>query len=175
LKLSYRLASLLTACAALLIVVTALRLRSLSSAPPPVRPMHRFGPTPLFTAENKEKVRQQIGITTEQQGRIEALYAEKDRLRTELRTRLSDRMRESHALYDNYEIDTNREAALCKEIVGIQDGLFQSRMDTEKKLRGILTPEQFARLHVLLSQQRERARRDFRSRHPHSFPSTDTP
>ena len=172
-KLSYRLASLVTACTALLIVVAALRMRPIMNVQSPVRPMRRFGPPPLFTAENKEKVRQQIGITLEQQARIEALYAENDCLRTALRARLSDRMRESRALYNNYAIDTTQETALRQEITKIQDNLFQSRMDTERKLRDILTREQFARLHVLLNQRRERSHHDFRSHRSHS-PSPDT-
>jgi Spy/CpxP family protein refolding chaperone len=170
LKLSSGLALLVTACIALLIVFAALRLRSVTDAPPAFGPPRMFGPPPLFTHENKETVRQQIGITAEQQARIEALYAESDRLRASLHTRLFDRMRESHALYDNYVIDMAHEATLRKEIAGIQDALFQAHVDTERKLREILTPEQFARLHILLSQQRDRSRRDFHSRRPHSSP-----
>lgn len=109
-----------------------------------------------FPTRGAEIAHLEIGATPEQRGRIEALYQANDLKRKPLHALLREKMRAYNALFEHYEIDTQQQEALREEIVRTQSDLLQIQLDTERELRLILNPEQFASMVKLLHQNHRR-------------------
>lgn len=106
----------------------------------------RFGGPPQFTPEEKEKFRQKLGITVQQQEQMDGLFAESDKQRRVLGTRLRELFDQRQAVCDVYDFDRSREGSLRKEISQVYNQILKIHSDTEEKLRRILNREQFDRL-----------------------------
>lgn len=109
-----------------------------------------------LTPQEREAARQRIGITLEQQSRIEAVYTQTDQRRRALRQQLRDLYHQLHDLYSNYHFDRNRSAALRQQIVDLHAQQLKLHEENEEKLRRILTPDQFERLHAEMNAARQR-------------------
>ncbi|HZO91171.1 MAG TPA: periplasmic heavy metal sensor [Chthonomonadaceae bacterium] len=105
---------------------------------------------------------QRIGITSQQQKQLEALFAESKRQRQAIRSRQHALYRELRSLYDSYDFDPQRARAIREEIVAQHRRLLDLYAENETKLRRILNREQFERLRAQL-----KAARAERERHPH--------
>lgn len=108
-----------------------------------------FGPPPQFSPEEKEKFRQRLGITVQQQEQMDALFQESDRQRRALGARLWELFGERQTVCDVYDYDRAREAALRREIGQVYVQILKVHSETEEKLRRILTRDQFDRLRAL--------------------------
>ncbi len=101
---------------------------------------------------------QQLGITNRQQKELEALFSESRRQRDIAHARLHALYQELQGLYASYEFDQKRAAVIRKEIVAQHLRLLELHADNEVKLRRILNPDQFARLHAQVVAEREKHR-----------------
>jgi len=108
--------------------------------------------------KEKEKARQKIGITVQQQKAIEAVFAETEKQEKAIRSRLRSLYHDLQNLYDAYEIDERQARALRDEIATQQQNLLTLYANNENKLRRILNREQFERLRAQMKADRERTR-----------------
>jgi len=99
---------------------------------------------------------QLIGITAEQQKKLEAFFAASGQQRRAVGSHLHSLYHELETLYDSYEFDAQRALDLRKQIVEQQGRLLALHGDNEIKLRQILNAEQFARLRAQMKSWRGR-------------------
>lgn len=118
------------------------------------------------TDEEKERARVRIGITLEQQEKIEALYAETSALRKDAFGKLRETFKQLYTLQDTYEFDRMQSKVLSREIMGIHRKLLGIQLDNEEKLRKILNKEQFEKLRAMMKEEREKRERERRPRPP---------
>lgn len=123
----------------------------------PRPPGPRFG---VSDAE-KEKARQRIGITREQQQQLEALLEETGKQTRAVFEQLREKHEQLQAVYEAYEIDKNKERALMRDISRLRYRLLQIHSEHEAKVRQVLTKEQHERLRALMKEAMENARRAF--------------
>lgn len=109
---------------------------------------------------DREKARQQIGISVQQQEQLTRLYAEADKKEKAIGKELHDLYRQQRALYSAYSIDHGQERELRKKIEQMHSQLLQLHADTEDGLRKLLTREQFERLNAAVKDHRRGNRRD---------------
>ena len=109
--------------------------------------------------DDRERARRRIGITRDQQRRIEAVYEDADEEKREIRRRLDDLYRDLDGAYDYYDFDRGRARNIIDQIAGLQRRILQIHADNEEKLRRILSREQFGRLRAEL-RRKNRDRRD---------------
>jgi Spy/CpxP family protein refolding chaperone len=128
-------------------------------------PGGRFTPPPP-TPEEREKFRQKLGITVQQQEQMDILFMESNKQRRALSERLRDLFNQRQIITDVYDFDRSRESAVRKEIGQINNQLLKIHSDSEEKLRRILNREQFERL-VALRKEMMRARREGRDKQGH--------
>ena len=119
----------------------------------------RFGQPFQFSPEEKEKFRQRLQISVQQQEQMDTLFAESDKQRRVLGERLRELFDQRQSVCDVYDFDRSREGALRKEISHVYNQLLRIHTDTEEKLRRILNRDQFERLRVL----REETMRAFKA------------
>jgi Spy/CpxP family protein refolding chaperone len=117
------------------------------TGPAPGRPQEekRFGSPPL-SPEERERFRQRLGITAQQQEQMEALFAEAHKQRRELGKKLWELFDQRNKVCDTYDFDRSKERALRAEILKVHQQLLKINLDTEEKLRRILNREQFEKL-----------------------------
>ena len=108
----------------------------------------------------REKARQQIGISVQQQEQLTRLYAEADKKEKAIGKELHDLYRQHRALYSAYSIDHAQERELRKKIEQMHSQLLHLHADTEDGLRKLLTREQFERLNAAVKDHRRGNRRD---------------
>lgn len=118
----------------------------------------------LPTEEEKEKIRQRIGITREQQNQIEALFMQTEQQKREIGMRMRELFRQQYALYENYDFDREQATAIRKEIMSLHKRTLLLHAENEEKLRRILNRDQFTRLRAMLKEQREQWQRDWERR-----------
>lgn len=118
----------------------------------------------LPTEEEKERMRQRIGITKEQQNQIEALFMQTEQQKREIGMRMRELFRQQYALYENYDFDREQATAIRKEIMSLHRRTLLLHAENEEKLRRILNRDQFTRLRAMLKEQREQWRRDWERR-----------
>ncbi len=108
--------------------------------------------------DDRERARRRIGITRDQQRRIEALYEDADEEKREIRRRLGDLYRDLDQAYDYYDFDRGRVRNLIGQVGGLQRRILDLHLNNEERLRRILSREQFGRLRTHL--RRERGKRN---------------
>ncbi|MCW3099889.1 MAG: hypothetical protein JWL77_5507 [Chthonomonadaceae bacterium] len=110
--------------------------------------------------KEREKARQQIGISVPQQEQLTRLYAEADKKEKAIGKDLHDLYEQQRALYSAYVIDHGQERDLRKKMEQMHSQLLQLHAETEDSLRKLLTREQFERLNAALNDHRRRNRRN---------------
>lgn len=121
----------------------------------------RFGAPPNISPEEREKFRQRLGITVQQQEQMDALFNESFKQRRTLGERLGELFKQRGEVCDAYDFDRRRETSLRKDIERIYSQILKIHSDTEEKLRRILSREQFDRLRAL-REEAMKAHRDNR-------------
>ena len=116
------------------------------------------------TDEEKENNRKRLGISIQQQQQIDDLYKETGARMAEVRKAMGDRQRELWDVYGNYDIDEARARSLRMEIIKLHRKMGEIHADNERRLRQILSREQFGKLRELMKEQFEKRRQDFERR-----------
>lgn len=106
--------------------------------------------------DKDERSRRRIGITREQQRRIEALYKKTDGDTRPVRERLKEMQRQLDRLYDAYDFDRGLARNLGDQIAAQQRRLLTIRAENEESLRRILDRKQFGRLRDELRRREKR-------------------
>jgi len=110
------------------------------------------------TEEERERVRVRIGMTREQQEQIEKLWMETDRKLKEIAQKMGDLRRQLFELYDTYDYDRAKAAAIRKQIAALYAQRMAAFADNQEKLRRILNRDQFERLRALIHEDFEKRR-----------------
>jgi len=132
-----------------------------------LQPSGRMGPPggPRWpTPAEREQARNRIGITLEQEKRIDQLYLEFGRKRravTERLHALHGRLREQ---YDSYSIDRKRAAQVRAEILRVREQSLRLLEENEEQMRKILDRDQFTRMRAMMREEWEKRRADRRNR-----------
>ncbi len=108
---------------------------------------------------DRERARQRIGISRDQQRQIEALYKETEGEKRKMRGWIENRYRELDRLHESYVFDRGHARNLVNIISRLQQRLLGLHLETEEKLRRILTREQFDRMRAQLREEREKRER----------------
>ena len=108
----------------------------------------------------REKARQQIGISVQQQEQLTRLYAEADKKEKAAGKELHDLYRQQRTLYSAYVIDRVQGRDLRKKIEQMHSQLLQIHADTEDGLRKLLNRDQFERLNAALQEHRRENHRE---------------
>jgi Spy/CpxP family protein refolding chaperone len=117
--------------------------------------------------EEKEKSRLRLGITVDQQNRIEALFKATGQQMHDLYTKLHEKRNELRTnVYGQYTFDARQVKAAQSEILAINKQILDVQADTEVKLRKILNRQQFDRLQQMLKESFEKRRNERGARGP---------
>lgn len=130
-------------------------LAALCAAPLPLPAQNRYE-----GGRDKEKARQQIGITASQQDAIEGLFADVEKQEKPIHARLHSLYHDLQRLYDSYEFDAKQARSLRDEIGTQQKNLLTLYASKEERLRRILTRVQFERLRAQMKERREQSRHE---------------
>lgn len=112
----------------------------------------RRGPT----EEEKARARDRVGMTVEQQQKLEQLYVEFDKTMREHMDALRDRFGKLRALYESYDIDTKQAQSIIRDISRLRGRLLSQQLDNEQRVRTILTRDQYARMRALMKEEWEK-------------------
>lgn len=112
----------------------------------------RRGPT----EEEKARARDRVGMTVEQQQKLEQLYVDFDKTMREHMDALRDRFSKLRGLYESYDIDTKQVQAIIRDITRLRARLLSQQMENEQKVRAILTRDQYAKLRALMKEEWEK-------------------
>ncbi|MEP6753952.1 MAG: hypothetical protein ABJA67_00505 [Chthonomonadales bacterium] len=143
------------------IVTCALQMILFTSPTPSCEPLTpvvqgRGGPTfQRPTEEEKEKNRIRIGISKEQQAKLEALFKETGDLMQEAFKKQGEKRKELSDVYKEYKYDKAKAASLQEELLQIRRQLAEISKKNEDKLRHILKKDQFDRFQTLLQEARD--------------------
>jgi Spy/CpxP family protein refolding chaperone len=121
--------------------------------------------------EEKEKSRLRLGITVDQQNRIEALFKATGQQMHDLYTKLHEKRNELRTnVYGQYSFDVRQAKAAQNEILAINKLILEVQADTELKMRKILNRQQFERLQQMLKEKSEQRRQERGPREPGGRP-----
>lgn len=109
----------------------------------------RFGQPPTLSPEEREKFRQRLGISAQQQEQMDTLFNDSFKQRRVLGEKLGELFKQRSEISDVYDFDKKRDWALRRDIERIYSQLLRIHSDSEEKLRRILNREQFDRLRAL--------------------------
>lgn len=130
----------------LFIILSVLGLAPLLLFAQPPPPGGDRGGFPQPTPEMKEKFRQRIGITEQQQEQLDAVFKEMFQKRKDLGTRLRELFEARQKVCDVYELDKNQLKKVNSEIQKAQAQILALHVETEEKVRRILNKDQFGKL-----------------------------
>ena len=119
--------------------------------------------------EEKERTRQKIGITREQQKELEAALAEARRQEGEIHAKSRELYGQLFAQYDIYDFSREDAKKIRREIGKLHHRRMLIHAETQEKLRRILTREQFDRMTQLTREKFEKWRKDHPRRGPSPF------
>jgi periplasmic protein CpxP/Spy len=102
---------------------------------------------------DKEEHRRRIGLTVQQQEKVDALFKEMGQRRQPISTRMRDLYRQRHELLTVYNFDRRRERELRAEIMQLHGKMLQLHTDTDEKLRRIMTQEQFEKMQQMIREK----------------------
>jgi Spy/CpxP family protein refolding chaperone len=120
----------------------------------------RRGPTP----EEKEAWRVRVGISKEQQGRLDQLFIETDRKMTENRNKFRQAWSELNDIMGKYDYDKAAAKQKRRDIMKLHWEMQQIHAQNEDKLREVLTREQFDKMRAVIKEDMEKRRKDFENR-----------
>jgi Spy/CpxP family protein refolding chaperone len=118
---------------------------------------------PLVAAAQKppdEGQRIRLGITTEQQKRLETVLSNGGTQRKAIQDRLHSLYHELHELYETYSFNKQQAQQLQDQIVIEHRKMLTLFAENESKVRDVLTPKQFDKLRAEMRAERERHRRE---------------
>lgn len=115
-----------------------------ASGQPPSSVYGRSKPFP--TPEQRERYRQKLGITVQQQEQLDALYAEADKKRKELWDKMREMNTQHWEMLETFDYDKTKERIHRYEMSKLYRSILFHHTDTEDKIRKLLTKEQFERL-----------------------------
>jgi Spy/CpxP family protein refolding chaperone len=124
----------------------------------------QFGQRRQPTPEEKEAWRIRVGISKEQQGRLDQLFAETDRKMSENRAKIRQAWGELNEIIGNYDFDRKTAKDKRREIWKLHWQMQEIHAQNEEKLREILSREQFARMRAVIKEDMEKFRKDFENR-----------
>jgi len=138
---------------------------------PKIHTVQLGGPQHGPSDEEKEKSRLRLGITVDQQNRIEALFKATGQQMHDLYTKLHEKRNELRTnVYGQYSFDNRQVKAAQSEILAINKQILEVQADTEVKLRKILNRQQFDRLQQMLKESFEKRRNERGARGPGGRP-----
>lgn len=114
--------------------------------------------------DEKERNRQRIGISLDQQKQIDDLYKETRARMDEVRKAMQDVQKKLWDEYEKYDIDEAAIKSLRREINRQHWRFGEVQADNERRLRKILTREQFEKLRALMKEQFEKRRQEMQQR-----------
>jgi len=120
--------------------------------------------------EEKETIRLKIGITKDQEAKIEALHTETDQKLNDVMAKTRDLYKQLTALYDSYDFDRNQARNLRQQLTALHRRMLDIHADNEEKLRRILSRDQFEKLRQLLKEYWEKTRQERAQRAPAPAP-----
>jgi Spy/CpxP family protein refolding chaperone len=124
----------------------------------------QFAPGQRPGDDEKEKIRVRIGITPQQQQQIDDLYNETRARMDEVRKSMGEKQKALWDVYGNYDIDETAARSLRIEILKLHRKFGEIQADNERKLRTILSREQFEKLRQVMKEQWEAKRKQFEER-----------
>ena len=104
------------------------------------------------TDEEKEKNRIRIGISKEQQAKLEALFKETGDQMQEVFKKQGEKRKELSDVYKEYKYDKAKAASLQEELLLIRRQVAEISKKNEDKLRQILKKDQFDRFQLVLQE-----------------------
>ncbi len=109
--------------------------------------------------EDKERARQKIGMTREQQSQLEAVFDDSGKQMRAIFDGLRERHRKLSDVYDAYDIDEGQAEIARKGVLELRRKMLQLQATAEKRVRKILTREQFERMRALMKEESQKRRR----------------
>ena|SRR5579871_5370148 len=127
-----------------------------------------------------EGQRIRLGITVEQQKRLEAVFSNGGEQREAIQSRLHGLYHDLHELYGSYNFNKQQAQQLRDQILAEHRKMLALIADNEAKLRGILSAKQFEKLHEEMRIRREQHHRDrskpgWNGEHPPGRPEGSEP
>ncbi len=111
------------------------------------------------TDEEKERARLSIGMTRDQQSQLEAVFDDSGKQMRAVFDGLRERHRKLSEVYDAYDIDEGQAEVARKGVLELRKKMLQVQAATEKRVRKILTREQFERMRALMHEEAQKRRR----------------
>ncbi|GEM_PF-5822550 len=104
--------------------------------------------------EDRDKFRQKIGLSVQQQTQMDTVFEEMGRERKPLGDKLRELHKQRHELLSAYTMDRSKEKALRAEITALYGRMLQLHTESEEKMRRIMNREQFDRLQQMMREKR---------------------
>lgn len=109
---------------------------------------------PPMSQADKDKFRQRIGLSVQQQTQMDAVFEEMGRERRPLGEKLRELHKQRHDLLSAYTMDRSKEKSLRAEITALYGRMLQLHTESEEKMRRIMNREQFERLQQMMREKK---------------------
>jgi Spy/CpxP family protein refolding chaperone len=104
-------------------------------------------------AAERERARIRIGLTKDQEKRIERFHEASAKRRQAIATQMRDSYRELRKLYDTYDFDRAKADRLRKRILALHQQRMELFGQNEEELRKIMTREQFMKMRAMMQEE----------------------
>lgn len=115
---------------------------------------------PPISDDEKEKNRVRLGITQQQQQQIDDLYNETRTKMSDVWKSMGEKQRQLRDVYREYAFDEAKAKSLRIDINRLHRKMTDIQLENERKIRMILTREQFDKLQLLMKEKFEQFRRN---------------
>jgi Spy/CpxP family protein refolding chaperone len=119
----------------------------------------RQGP-PQISDDEKERNRIRLGISQAQQAQIDDLYKETQSKMGDVWKAMRDKQGQLRETYRQYELDESKAKMLRIDIVRLHKKMGEIQLENERKIRTILTREQFDKLQQLMKEKFDQFRKN---------------
>ena len=110
--------------------------------------------------EEKERNRIRIGLSKEQQSKLEALFKETGDQLQEVFKKQSEKRKELADIYKEYKYDKSRAATVQEELMQLRRQMTEISRRNEDRLRTIMKKDQFDRFQTLMQEEREKRNKE---------------
>jgi Spy/CpxP family protein refolding chaperone len=114
---------------------------------------------PQISQEEKERNRQRLGISLQQQQQIDDLFKETQTKTGEVWKSLREKQGQLREAYQQYDLDEARAKSLRIDIIRLHRKMGEIQLENERRIRTILTREQFDKLQQLMKEKFEQFKR----------------
>ena len=117
---------------------------------------HQKGPSD----EEKEKNRIRIGLSKDQQAKLETLFKETGEQLQEVFKKQGEKRKELAEVYKDYKYDKSKAAAMQEELMQLRKQMADISRRNEDRLRQIMKKDQFDRFQTLMQEKREQRQKE---------------